>query len=280
MPITPDQFSNYAASTIAGGAGGVGTSLLAADTSLLLQAGDGAKFPSTFPYMVQIGGAELVKVTARATDTLTIVRAQEGTAAATWAVGATVSLAVTAGSLQDLWSATALGIAQPREHSLVAWTFDPAHVSSGKAGIAGTVYLAAVYVPQAVSVTKIYWGNNTAGAGATASQNFVGLYNAAGTLLASAGVDASVTATGPVTTTIASTALTPGLYWVAFVFNATTMPQIYRGQDLNATLMNVGINTAASYRFATNGTLQTTLPASITPSANAVAQFCYWAAIG
>jgi len=173
----------------------------------------------------------------------------------------------------------ALGIIKPSNHGLVAWTFDPANVSTGKAGTAGTVYLAAVQVNQAMTATKILWGINTQGATITSGQNFVGLYNSAGSRLATVGVDARVTTTGMFTETI-SVAVTPGLYWVAFVFNATTMPQVYRGQDLNATLMNAGISSNALLRYATNGTSQTSLPSSITPSSNASAQFAYWAAIG
>jgi hypothetical protein len=171
-----------------------------------------------------------------------------------------------------------LGIAQPREHSLVAWVFDPAHISSGKAGVAGTIYLAAVWVNRATSVTKIFWGINSAGSGYTGGQNFVGLFDSTGALLQSAGVDSSSGVTGLITTAITSQAVTPGLYWVGFLFNASAMPQIYRGQDLNATLMNAGILTAASLRFAVNGTSQTSLT-SRTPSSNSAAQFCYWAAI-
>ncbi|MGW2371651.1 glycosyl hydrolase family 28-related protein [Kitasatospora sp. NPDC001683] len=175
--------------------------------------------------------------------------------------------------------AHALGIVGPQETGLQAWVFDPANVASGKAGTAGTLYLAALYVARAVTVTKLLWGINTAGASPTSGQNFVGLYSSAGSLLASVGVDARVTSTGMFTETI-NVAVTPGQYWVAFMFNATTMPSVYRGQDLNATLMNSGASTS-TLRFCTNGTgLTTALPANITPASNAAAQYSYWAAIG
>jgi hypothetical protein len=173
----------------------------------------------------------------------------------------------------------ALGLVKPTAHSMIAWTYDPAHCIAGKAGTAQTMYLAAIYVNRSTTATKLYWGINTAGATITAGQNFVGLYNSAGTQLASVGVDARVTTTGPFTETI-SAAVTPGLYWVAFLFNATTMPQVYRAQDLNGAFMNLGISSAANYRFATNGTGLSALPSTITPSSNATAQFSYWAAIG
>jgi hypothetical protein len=170
------------------------------------------------------------------------------------------------------------GIPHPEENGLIAWTFPPENTASGKAGIAGTLYLAKIHVPRSVSATKIGWGINTAGVTPTSGQNWIGLYNSAGTLVASVGVDARVTTTGAWLETISSTALTPGFYWVAFLFNAATMPQIYRGQDLNGTLMNLGLTTSI-LRWATNGTGLTTLPSTITPASNTSNQFCYFAAV-
>ena len=108
MTITADTFTNYATSTVQGGVGGSGSALNATDTSLLLPTGDGSKFPSVAPFMLQFGAAapyELAKCTARSGDTLTLVRAQEGTTAATWAYGTQVEQVATAGNLTNLWSA-------------------------------------------------------------------------------------------------------------------------------------------------------------------------------
>lgn len=170
------------------------------------------------------------------------------------------------------------GIPHPRVHGFAAWTYPQEHCSAGKAGTAGTLYLAGLYVPRPVSITKLCWGNNSAGSGATAGQNFIGLYNSAGTLLASVGVDARVASAGAWQETISSTALTPGMYWLAYLFNATSMPSVYRGGDLNGALMNLGLANSA-LRFATNGTGLTALPSSITPSSNSSAQFSYWGAV-
>jgi hypothetical protein len=177
----------------------------------------------------------------------------------------------------------ALGLPRPAGQGLIAWTLDPAIISAGKVGIAGTLYLAALYVPKTCAPTKLFWGIGTGGASPVAGQNFVGLYNATGTLLTSVNVDASVTAGNTlVTTTIAPGPIPPGMYWAAFLFNCpTTMPAIWRGGDSNPSIFNAGVaGTPATMRFATNGTLRTSLPASITPSSNASAQFSYWAALG
>lgn len=77
-------------------------------TSLVLASGKGALFPSPsggdyFNLTLTQAGSEtsweIVKVTARSTDTLTIVRAQEGTAAAAWATSDKAELRTTADSL-------------------------------------------------------------------------------------------------------------------------------------------------------------------------------------
>jgi hypothetical protein len=83
----------------------IGTS----DTSLTLQPGGGAAFPvlSVGDYFYTTlagtnGALEIVKVTSRNTDVLTVVRAQEGTTAAAFSAGSKIELRVTAASVRDL----------------------------------------------------------------------------------------------------------------------------------------------------------------------------------
>lgn len=80
-------------------------------TSLVLQSGDGAKFPTVFPFNVVVwitganplsSNAEIVQVTAISGDTMTIVRTQEGTSARTIVAGDQVALAITAKTLNDV----------------------------------------------------------------------------------------------------------------------------------------------------------------------------------
>lgn len=109
MPFTPDTFTNQnitGTSTVAGGSGGLGTPLNPSDTTLRVPTGHGnARFPSVAPFMLQIGATELVKCTLRSSDTLTIVRAQEGSSAGSWPVGTTVQQVLTAGNLSDMQTA-------------------------------------------------------------------------------------------------------------------------------------------------------------------------------
>jgi hypothetical protein len=178
--------------------------------------------------------------------------------------------------------AYALSQVQPRNHGLVAWTADPADAGSAQALTNGTLYLSALYVARSVSVSNIYWHVPTAAGAGTATENWVGLYSSAGTLLQSTGVDASVTSTGLKTTAITAQALTPGLYWVGFLFNCSGSPSqvsLKSQSDTNPTLLNVGL-TAATARFALAGTALTAL-ANITPSSNNIASGALpiWAAV-
>lgn len=73
-------------------------------TSLDVAAGEGALFPSTYPFHISID-SEILSCTNRSTDTLTVTRHQQGTSAAAHSAGAAVELRVTAQSVTDLNSA-------------------------------------------------------------------------------------------------------------------------------------------------------------------------------
>lgn len=97
-------FANNAQSTLA-------SSVNSSVTTLPLAAGTGALFPSPTGgdfFMLTLtqpgieASWEIVKVTARSTDSLTVVRAQEGTSAASWASGSKAELRLTAGAKWSL----------------------------------------------------------------------------------------------------------------------------------------------------------------------------------
>ena len=104
------QFTNNAATTLASG-------ILAGATSLTVATGTGALFPalsgSNFFYCTLQNTAgttiEIVKVTARSTDTFTIVRAQEGTSASAFSTGDKCELRLTAGEINNLFSGIVQG---------------------------------------------------------------------------------------------------------------------------------------------------------------------------
>ena len=111
-------FANNATTTLAG-------AISSGATSVNLAAGTGAKFPNPaagqyfqLTLVDQATGLlnEVVSCTARSGDTLTIVRAQEGTSALSWLAGDLVSLYWTAGSASSLVQSAQLQI-QPGNYA-------------------------------------------------------------------------------------------------------------------------------------------------------------------
>ncbi len=104
-----DPHFNFAYSTVA-----TAPSPATSGTSLVLSTGDGVLFPAPgtdghFNLTIWPTGvaptkanAEIVRVTARSTDTLTITRTQEGTSARTIVVGDQVALTITAKVITDI----------------------------------------------------------------------------------------------------------------------------------------------------------------------------------
>lgn len=93
------KFTNNATTTLASG---INSSV----TSLTVASGTGTLFPTLsgsdvfYATLANLAGTvEIVQVTARSTDTFTIVRGQDGTTAATWATGDKVELRPTAAGL-------------------------------------------------------------------------------------------------------------------------------------------------------------------------------------
>jgi hypothetical protein len=96
------KFTNNATTTLAAG-------ITSAATSLTVSASSGSLFPtlggSDYFYCTlasSSGAIEIIKVTARSTDTFTIVRAQDNTTASAWNSGDKVELRLVAASLNDL----------------------------------------------------------------------------------------------------------------------------------------------------------------------------------
>ena len=168
---------------------------------------------------------------------------------------------------QGGWNANAGG------SGILGWNSDPAYGSGGLTATAGTVYLQRLNFYLNTTVTNLLYWVPTLGAGASSTGTFVGLYNSAGTRLAVSAdllttFNASGTAGMVVCPLTAAQAMSAGTFgWAACVFNlATTQPTLLRQQNTAANL-NGGL-TAANARWAVNGTGQTSLPASITPSSN------------
>jgi hypothetical protein len=133
-----NEFTNNASTTLA-------SNVLVGDTSLTVATGYGSIFPtltgSEYFYCTLTNAAativEIVKVTARVSDTFTIVRAQEGTSAQAWSTGDKVELRLTAASLQNfpqLDSTNTFAQAQTFSAGLTS-TATPIGVASGGTGL-------------------------------------------------------------------------------------------------------------------------------------------------
>jgi hypothetical protein len=175
------------------------------------------------------------------------------------------------------------GVWHPFDLGFMAWAYDPAATTNSTLTVSGTVYLARVILRSAQTVSKLSVGITTAAATVTANENFLGLYNSAGTLVASTAagtLDTLITSAGILTASVSTPYAAPvGSYWVAFLNNATTPATLARSSGASLSIANGGA-TASAFRFAVNGTTQTTLPSPITPGSNtASGAFTMWAAV-
>lgn len=145
----PVLYANNAASRLA-------ASITNVATSFSVTAGHGAKFPAISggdyfyaTLMDSAGNLEVVKVTARATDTFTVTRAQESTTARAYAANDIVELRITKAMLDDFKTDTRAGNAATatalQTGRTIAMTGDVSYTSgsfNGSANVTGTATLA------------------------------------------------------------------------------------------------------------------------------------------
>lgn len=177
---------------------------------------------------------------------------------------------------------TATAYLQPSDASILAWNFDHRFANGQSTATAGTLFMARLEVPSAITATNLLLAIQTAGSTLTASQNLAGLYNSAGTRLGQT-ADQSGTWTSTDIKEMALTspvALTAGTYYIGILANGTTPPQFVRtiGSSGLTAFANRG-TTAATARWSTAGTGLTALPASVTMASRTLNAQCYWAGI-
>lgn len=120
--------------------GALASSISPSSTTIVLAAGQGVEFPTpgggNYFYATLTdtsNNLEVVKVTARVVDTLTVVRGQDSTAARSYPAGALLELRVTAAALSDMQASSA----QLSDNN----TFSGTNTFSGNTVLAGTVTL-------------------------------------------------------------------------------------------------------------------------------------------
>lgn len=133
-----DQHKNFAYSTVA-----TAPSPASSGTSLVVASGDGTKFPAV-PFNATVwpansqpttANAEIVRVTARSTDTLTITRAQESTSARSIGTGDQIAATVTAKTLTDIETMSLDAIAAANA-TAADWSNNSHKITSVTAGAA------------------------------------------------------------------------------------------------------------------------------------------------
>lgn len=135
-------------------------------TSITLTSGQGARFPtltaSDYFYATLIdtsNNLEIVKVTARSTDVLTVVRAQESTTARAYSTGDRIEIRITAQTFTDAAAVIPSGTVMlfVQTAAPTGWTKSTTHdnkalrVVSGSASTGGSVAFTTAFASQAVS---------------------------------------------------------------------------------------------------------------------------------
>ncbi|HEY8999167.1 MAG TPA: glycosyl hydrolase family 28-related protein [Candidatus Saccharimonadales bacterium] len=150
------------------------------------------------------------------------------------------------------------------DYGLLSQNMDIAMLSGNSVvPTAGTIFLAKMNIPVAITATNVLLWVAVAGSGLTSGQNFAALYSGSGTLLAktsdqSANWQNTGLQTMPLT---AAQALNPGSYYVAFWVNGTTLPAFRAG--IGSASVNAGL-TGNAARFASANTgVTTTAPATL-----------------
>ncbi len=165
----------------------------------------------------------------------------------------------------------------PTDQGLKTWSFDPMAAISTLTPTTGQLLLARVPVIANISPVFCYYHVGTGGTGLTAGQNFLALYDSAGTRVAVSTDQTTNFGTSGVKVAGLSASLTPGNYWVAFLANGTSAPTL-RGVSSTGGVGNTGTGASTS-RFGTIGAAQTVTPTSFSTSSIAADIRSIWVAL-
>ena len=245
-------------------------------TTLSLTGGTGALFPNPaspdyfYVTVANSGGTlEIMKCTSRATDTLTVVRAQEGTTATAYSIGDKVELRVTAAGLANkLDKDTGGTVAGPVTIS-GALTAGSTLSVTGATTLASTLSAGASTLASA-SVT----GNETVGGtlGVTGAATFSSTVGVTGVLTASGGVAGNLT--GNVTGNHTGPTTVGGTLGVSGLITGTAGAAISGGLTVDS-FAGTGIASVSDVNTGTSTTKLVT-PASLAGSSLGAAVWVRW----
>ena len=270
---------NLAVSTVA-----TAPSPATSGTTVVLATGQGARFADpaskgSYPATIWAVGAiptpsnaEIVLVTAKSTDTLTITRAQEGTSARTVVVGDQIAATVTAAVLNSY----APPCVTPADLGLIAWTSDPILHQGANAPVngAGSLYGTRMTLP-ACSISTLYYFVWVAGSGLTSGANWVGLIDiATGNRIAVTPDQSTLFATGglkTVSVTGGPIAYAGGDVYATFLCNGSTLPCFACANTADTYMTNIrGSGAPIRAGQISSSTGLTTIPTTATLSGQSV----------
>lgn len=168
--------------------------------------------------------------------------------------------------------------------TILGASIDPAFATQATTVGSGILTLTQVPMLKAASVTNIVVRVTTLGSGLTSGQNLAGIYDSAGTLLASVADQSSTwTSTGDKTMALTGGPVTinpgsAGWVWVGILGKGTTVP-IFLGYNATAgTIANIGL-TVSTAVAATYSSALTALPSPVVPASNVLANGRIFAAL-
>lgn len=170
----------------------------------------------------------------------------------------------------------------PSGHGFIAWNFDPCSATgTNQALTSGSIYLARITPQVAATISSIGLAVVVAGTSLTSSQNLAAIYDSSGNRVALTSDQTTAWGTTGFKTCslTSSVSLTAGAdYYVAVLSVGSTPITLARG-PASLFAPNAGLS-AASLRFALNGTSQTSLPTTRTLSSNtATNAIGFWCAL-
>lgn len=266
-----ERWSNTGSSTLA-------SSITAAATSITLASGGGAKFsalPSGDYFYATLDdntNIEIILVTAISGDTLTVVRAQQGTTAQAFASGTKLEQRLTASSLGAIGGLGLFLTSGVIANQLVALGAVNTVAATTLALTASRTYWVPFQVNRRITLTQLSIQVTTASSGSVID---VGIYAADGTnnrpysrLVSVTGLSGGTA--GQVNSGSLSTVLEPGLYWACIYANtgAPTLRALAAGNTASLGLTPSG-TAHVSHIYAASG-FTSPAPTSFTAGTGAV----------
>lgn len=198
---------------------------------------------------------------------------------AIWSEAGLLKWKAPSGTVYKLDGSSALN-PNPVRRNLLGYSFDPAAAVNNLAASAGVEILVRVVADASGNAGHVSFGLSNTPAGC--ANSFVGIRDANGNLLASsADISGTLNASsaGKLTVALTSTAaITAGsTYYVVFLIgSASTAPALARAASNS--VINDGLN-AGGYQSMTNGSGQTSLPASVTMTSAAQSSTAFYASM-